>query len=382
MKPQIIRTSKSTWVLKEGKNLRLPSPEQGGPSLPDESFIEAAQNVTGHWVTKPFYATVALTTACNLRCSYCFQNLEVESGGRIRRIPSRTFSHDDVISTVHFIAKRAQNNGYENVLLTLFGGEPLLAERQGIELLSLLNSRIPTHGTLITNGTLLEPSSLVAMAEKGLRSVQISFDGHAQLHDKTRVTASGTGSYRSILEHIRRAVTADVDVAWSIRINLSTPDISVEKLIRDLAQVCIPERTLVYFQFIHDTEVSSLNGFGDDRIMEVALRGYELLAASGFQLPVPRYSANCLTCSEVASTSGCCVGPGGLLYSCLESIGRIDKVVGSTRNGYMASKELASRWTHCDDSSSHSGAVVADANNVVNGWLLDFHYEKGRFSSV
>jgi cyclic pyranopterin phosphate synthase len=110
------------------------------------------------------YLRISVTDKCNLRCTYC-----MPAAG----VPLR--SHADLLSFEEITAfvRAAAALGITKVRLT--GGEPLV--RRGIVDLVRMLARIEGLDdlALTTNGTLL-PQMAAALAEAGLRRVNVSLD--------------------------------------------------------------------------------------------------------------------------------------------------------------------------------------------------------------
>jgi uncharacterized protein len=109
---------------------------------------------------------VVLTTACNLGCAYCYQDVRAErsmSWGVLRRAIDLLLS-----------------SGHPEPELAFYGGEPLLelaSIHRALEYLE--DSREPgrpVRASVFTNGILLDPGTAGYLARHGV-DVQISFDG-------------------------------------------------------------------------------------------------------------------------------------------------------------------------------------------------------------
>jgi uncharacterized protein len=156
--------------------------------------------------------TIVLTSMCNLRCSYCF-----EEG-----IDRRESNHGIVESTIRFLESRPIPKMLD---IRWFGGEPLInikALRQIYEyvLKYVEKNRIAYSSELVTNGTLLDNDNVTLLANMGINSIQVSIDGTRDIHDKFRPYKNGKGTYIDIVEGLNRLVSI-----WSgniiIRINVS-----------------------------------------------------------------------------------------------------------------------------------------------------------------
>jgi sulfatase maturation enzyme AslB (radical SAM superfamily) len=109
---------------------------------------------------------LVLTTACNLRCAYCYQD----------RKACRFMSPD----TLRRALDRLLGSDEDEILLSLYGGEPLLAfplVRQAVDYAATARSlgrRIRIE--LATNGTLLDDGRVGYLERHGVHT-HVSFDG-------------------------------------------------------------------------------------------------------------------------------------------------------------------------------------------------------------
>jgi uncharacterized protein len=97
----------------------------------------------------------------------------------------------------------------EKLVLTFFGGEPLLnlpvmyavAERASD---AAAARGIPLYTNIITNGLLLTPDVVDRMLPFGLNGVKITLDGDQHTHDRMRPLRGGQGTFDRIIENIKR----------------------------------------------------------------------------------------------------------------------------------------------------------------------------------
>ena len=114
---------------------------------------------------------VILTSQCNLRCSYCYQNAK----------NSRRMDAETLRSAIDF----ALTAGATEVNLVFIGGEPLLEFSLIEQAVQYTEARRPPdkqiHFSLASNGTLLTRKMITFLAEHDF-SIHLSFDGirHAQ----------------------------------------------------------------------------------------------------------------------------------------------------------------------------------------------------------
>lgn len=134
--------------------------------------------------------TAILTTACNLRCSYCF-----EQGCAVRSMDEAT-----ALRACEFAyGGEAEKNG-----ISFFGGEPLL-RRELLEKMVAYCGQLGTFSFNITTNGLLLDESFIEFARLHKIRIALSHDGLAQ--DICRRFADGRGS-AAMLEKPLRLVTS------------------------------------------------------------------------------------------------------------------------------------------------------------------------------
>lgn len=131
-----------------------------------------------------------LTFNCNLACEYCFVHT---------KSPKDIMSFNTAQKAIDFIF----DNSYENINITLLGGEPLLefelikkivpyAEEKAKKYSKNLNWAITTNGTLIDE-------KILAFFAKYQINLLLSIDGGKESHDRYRKTKSGEGTWLKII---------------------------------------------------------------------------------------------------------------------------------------------------------------------------------------
>lgn len=145
-----------------------------------------------------FGLTLVLTSACNLRCDYCYARTEV-----VRTMPWPVGERAIV---------RALNSLDADGVLELgfFGGEPLLEARLLLRLADFarVKSGITGHRLnmhLTTNGTVASEDAWRVMRADDIQ-VSVSCDGLPGVHDRHRCRPDGLGSSAAVLPLLRRLV--------------------------------------------------------------------------------------------------------------------------------------------------------------------------------
>lgn len=152
----------------------------------------------------PNAASILVSEDCNLNCSYCFEKTKNK----------QKMSVETAIDTYEFLLNneiKNRENGLsdDNILLTMFGGEPMLnfeTIRATLEYVKQKKSDIKTDVMIITNGTILTDDMAIYLKDYctnfGTLSIQISVDGLKDSHDYYRVYKDGSGSYDIIEKNI------------------------------------------------------------------------------------------------------------------------------------------------------------------------------------
>jgi len=182
----------------------------------------------------PLFATVNVTGVCNLRCAYCFFQPRLE-----RHMPLKAFEM--------VIKKLAEARLF---FVNLSGGEPF-AHPQIAEILRIAHQHFH-HVNVLTNGTLLRPTHLEAIAaivsSKGMFPVQVSLDSvEAAVNDKTR------GATARVLRNLERLN----EVGANIVVAMVLSDINLPKIITSIRQLA---RYTRHFHVMQVQSVRSLAG--------------------------------------------------------------------------------------------------------------------------
>ena len=156
------------------------------------------------------------TLNCNFRCVYCPE-----------KHIDKVFSHTRWQSLYKYVEKNVKEGKIETLSIAFFGGEPLLETKAIIKFLDklkMLNKLYPdvkmTH-SITTNGYLLTPRVYDKLTDLGIRAYQITLDGFAETHDKTRPRVDGKGTWDKIIENISYINSIDDGVRFTVRLNLN-----------------------------------------------------------------------------------------------------------------------------------------------------------------
>ncbi|OLR92331.1 radical SAM protein [Actinokineospora bangkokensis] len=331
---------------------------RGGGLTADGARLVSAAGLDAAPDPDHYSLTVVTDTRCNLACPYCFQN---EPTGA-RAIAAARLTDEVIASIVGFTLPRMAAAGATRLELLLFGGEPLVNAPGCLAVLRAFGERVPTAGSMVSNGVLLTARRAQALAAAGLREVQVTLDGPREQHDRVRATRGGRSTFDRVLANTAAAQRA-TDLRFTVRVNSTPANLpALPDLLDHVARVLDPARTRLALAPVLDY------GAGTDpltdRDAELALRGYAAAAAHGFRLVRPR-DAHCDFCSTTHGRRGAVVNADGTLFSCWDAVGDPDLAVGTVRDGYHP--DPGERWRRCAGGGPATGAF-ADA---VDAGLLD-----------
>ncbi len=148
--------------------------------------------------------TILTTLQCNFACDYCYQGERAGAG-----LPADRMSIDTAAQVAAWIASRVEEVQPRQLVLTFFGGEPLLNVPAMFEIAGRLSKHAASRGVaqsvnIITNGLLLTPAIVQTMLPLGLTGVKVTLDGDRDTHDRMRPLRGGQGTFDRIIENVRR----------------------------------------------------------------------------------------------------------------------------------------------------------------------------------
>lgn len=219
---------------------------EGRYVVPDDE--DEAASVVADWKShdtdpRQFAIFINPTLDCNLRCWYCYE--KHHAGLRL------TGAVYDAV--VRLVRRKVADPQLEQLVLSFFGGEPLLTfDDVVLPLLTEADRLCREHGKAlvygsVTNATLLSDhvvERLLTIRSATLPTFQITLDGNAVSHDRVRVDADGRGSYATILASVRRVLRAGMGVTLRLNTTNANLDTFVDVL-TDLAGLTDDERQRV-----------------------------------------------------------------------------------------------------------------------------------------
>jgi uncharacterized protein len=154
--------------------------------------------------TSQLRVTILTTLQCNFACDYCYQGERAGDGRAAEKMSLETAAQ-----VASWIARQVDQVRPQRLVLTFFGGEPLLNVPAMIEIAERSSRHAAWRGvaqcvSIITNGLLLTPEIVERMTPLGLTGVKVTLDGDRDAHDRKRPLRGGQGTFDRIIENIRR----------------------------------------------------------------------------------------------------------------------------------------------------------------------------------
>jgi uncharacterized protein len=190
-----------------------PETEEARQTLAEHGFLVAGRAIErdtleAHFATirasaTDLCVTVLTTMQCNLACEYCYQGDRGPSAS-----PALHMTLETAGRVVSWIERELACVGPRRLVLTFFGGEPLLNLPVMYAIagrcLSLTRARgIDQRLAVITNGLLLTRDVVERLLPLGLHGVKVTLDGDRDTHDRKRPQRGGQGTFDRIIANMR-----------------------------------------------------------------------------------------------------------------------------------------------------------------------------------
>ena len=263
--------------------------------------------------------TILLTMACNLRCVYCYEGAGILSNA--------TLTDEIRDNLFDFIKEQAETRRSKMVVLWLFGGEPLLYLKDNVAFLEKVKryfeetDRIfETH--TVTNGILCNQDNLKILERFNCKSIQITLDGVADIHDKRRVYVDGRGSFEEVMQGIRNVVYSYPLCNPIIRINIDRTNVDRTYELLELLEKEGLNGCYIDFGIVKGSTASCAsyqgNCFYEEELGDILLPLWRKTKELGFEIntnPNRKY----LYCG-LYSDSAFTIAPTGDIYKCWDFV--------------------------------------------------------------
>lgn len=163
--------------------------------------------------------TLIVTRLCNFKCPYCYEQSE-----------KKVMSKEVYNLIIEYIINRIENENIHSVNVTFFGGEPTLESENIISFLEKLHEKnnelhkpAYIYGGIVSNGYLLLPEIIDKFICYNINYYQVTVDGFADSHNKSRILSSGGNSWDKIIDNLKYFKQIEGNFTVQIRGNV-TPE--------------------------------------------------------------------------------------------------------------------------------------------------------------
>lgn len=271
---------------------------------------------------------IAPTLDCNFRCPYCFEK-------HVNEYMSETIQ-DRIIQ---FVESRFKTGEYRRLLVSWYGGEPLLCveiiERLSRKFISLCEKyNIIYWSYMVTNGYLLE-KYVKNLVDCEVKEIQVTIDGPKEIHNSRRILHRNVrlGTYDDIISGVKKAAQNKIKMDIRVNLDLRNKD-EVYKLFSEITS-SITERGLIKVYpgklFCMPSTQSSCDDvlLGEEEFVNIQILFDKLSKQYGFRrnkdslMPKFRF----WYCPAPYGNS-IVIAPNGQLYACWNDIGQEEFAIG------------------------------------------------------
>lgn len=289
--------------------------------------------------TSSIRATIALTSRCNLDCSYCFEK------GHMRQSPldMSKKTADNIVSWLKTFASKYNS---QKVSAYYYGGEPTLR----IELIDYiceeLEAQLKPLGIdnsfyMYTNGTIITDDLLRTIKNRKFQHLQVTLDGPRRIHNKRRGFKTGKGSFQIILTNIRR-ILGETYTKILLLVNFDQENHEhIPELLDILEQEGIARNVELAFNPVFQTNFNRAHcdqfSLPEFRTYQVWKTLYELALQRGFNCNALRIFQKG-PCS-FNRRSYLIFDPSGDIYKCIGFLGTQGLKVGNVKDNFLTTLE-------------------------------------------
>jgi uncharacterized protein len=292
------------------------------------------------------------------------------------------------------ILKIEENRNHHSSKIILYGGEPLLAQNKGIiEYIVNKGKDLGYHFMAVTNAYDLDMFRYL-LGKDRISSLQITIDGMKEIHDQRRMHFQTRASFEKIITNIGIALEYDVTIA--IRVNTNADNFDelsrIDQLFKELGYYK-KGKLQIYSGLLFDYTVAQSHGSKklnymtkseyNKRHKEVAFKYNCSVSDVANFLYRTIKNGNRINFSSVycpAQTGTYILDPFGEIYSCWESVGNTEKIIGCYINDCIEWTEIRDLWHSQNIAVSPECVQCKYAFFCRGGCIAEGTYRKGTFS--
>lgn len=282
--------------------------------------------------------TIALTTACNLKCVYCFEENNTPD-----------FAKEETLRQIVCYIEREINvhPGIKNLHITWFGGEPMLTYEQILHISKQLIDICKQHNVhysanMVTNGLLLTEEKLLTLRENGVTSIQITLDGTPD--DCAKIKRGKEEEFINLIQNIPAFAKI---VKVKVRLNVCKNNIpGITELYARLVSLD-PPLAKVYISKIerYSDFVSDCEPLGEDEYTAIVTDQMDAASknVTSFRT-ISRFPKRRKAFCGSMQKMSCAIGPDGSIYICEHSLGDKSHAIGNVKDFLSSSKPNNSEY--------------------------------------
>jgi uncharacterized protein len=273
--------------------------------------------------TSQAHITIAPTMDCCFRCHYCFEKKE-----------EKYINSETIDNIVKYVENQKDLNG---ILLTWFGGEPLMAIDKIKEFYDKFNKvwgAKKFNSNIITTAYHITPEVIEILQAVKINSMQITLDGNKDTHNKIKFTEGCPDVFSQVIRNIDLLVEQAPEIHITIRVNLTKENINEYISLHQFLTNRYSGKDLgIAPAFVNnrgvDADKDSPIYFNHKECTNCILN---LFYKVGIHSPFIRYPSRFF--EECAIRSRMAVGfdPEGYVYKCWEIIGNKEFAIGKLDN--------------------------------------------------
>jgi len=284
------------------------------------------------------YLTIAPTMKCNFGCFYCFEEGHKNAGAMSQDV------EDKIVGLI-------THNKRKEILITWFGGEPLLAFDRIVSICGKLKqNKVGFASQLITNGSLLTPAVVEKLPMLNLDCIQTSLDGLVEDHDRRCVFKNGSPSFGLIMRNIDHLLNnTSIKVSVKVTVDRSNPTAfdDVRKFLLDRYPNHVSDKRIsVSPAIVRDRTGFDTKGccYDANAMLEEYVKSFENKSKVCLQPALPGMSMPCM----FRCKSSFAIDSQGYIYRCLEHLGVPETKVGDLNTGNLSITSMSKTAFLCN----------------------------------
>lgn len=313
-----------------------------------------AERLASRYNTKYLSLTIAPTTGCNFKCSYCY-----EAGVTANIVKDKTVSIEDIVAFVDSF------KSIDFLRVTWYGGEPLLMSDYIESLSNKFKEMFADYNAyMITNGYLLDKSKAAKLKALNIKGLQITVDGLEATHNKRRPHKTNADSFQRIISNLDNLFNVYPEVLVSLRINVDkTNEYEYHKLYQFLKTKFGKYNVNIHPGYVTDEFSSEPNRccFLYDEINDFVIRQYD-----DYSIPISLYPSSSFGECCARHMTSFVIGPRGELYKCWNDIGIVNREVGNVKDFSLSNKK-AVRYLLTNDPLENENCKDCFCFPICNG---------------